>query len=136
MKSALSLAVMLLGFVAPVAHADDVAHGPPFGRWMNPYKTVEVQTAVCGSNLCGTIVWAAPEAKSDAKEAGVDQLIGLQLLSGYREKSRGHWQGEVFVPDLNRRFFSRMDQLAPGRVKISGCILGGLICRSQIWTRV
>lgn len=116
-----------------------VAAEPPnasvFGVWLNPHKTVKVQTASCGRALCGTIVWAAPEALSDAKDAGVDKLIGLQLLSGYQQKSPGHWQGTVYVPDLKRSFFSRIEQVGAGGLKISGCILGGLICKSQLWTR-
>jgi uncharacterized protein (DUF2147 family) len=107
-----------------------------YGVWLNPHKSVEVQTRSCGATLCGSIVWASDEALGDARDAGVDKLMGLQLLSGYRQKGRSLWQGRVYVPDMGRSFFSRIEQVAPDRLKISGCILGGLLCKSQTWTRV
>jgi uncharacterized protein (DUF2147 family) len=42
----------------------------------------------------------------------------------------------VFVPDMGRRFASQIDQLSPGRMRVRGCILGGLLCKSQNWTRI
>lgn len=107
-----------------------------YGVWLNPHGSVKVQTKSCGPTLCGSIVWANSEAISDARDAGVSKLIGIQLLSGYRLKSPGLWQGRAYVPDMGRTFYSRIEQTAPDRLKISGCILGGLICKSQIWTRV
>jgi uncharacterized protein (DUF2147 family) len=41
----------------------------------------------------------------------------------------------VFVPDMKRKFYSRIEQQGPDKLKISGCILGGLLCKSQYWTR-
>jgi len=106
-----------------------------YGVWLSPHKSVKVEAKSCGATLCGSIVWANAEAMSDAKDAGVDKLIGLQLLSGYKKKGPGQWQGHVYVPDMKRTFFSRIEQDGPDRIKISGCILGGLLCKSQTWTR-
>ena len=120
---------LLAATAAPAAAA-------PLGVWQNPRATIRVRTAMCGSNLCGSIVAAAPEARQDARDAGVPNLIGLSLLRSYHLTSPGHWQGHVFVPDMGGVYFSRLVELAPGQIRISGCILGGLLCKSQVWTRV
>jgi uncharacterized protein (DUF2147 family) len=108
----------------------------PVGVWENPKHTVAVQTELCGSSLCGTIVAAAPVAVADARGSGVKQLIGTSLLRDYRRNGPDSWRGIVFLPDRGRTFDSRLTVLSPNQVRISGCILRGLLCKSQIWTRI
>ncbi len=108
----------------------------PEGLWINPHQSVAVKTGPCGPKLCGWIVWANAQAQSDAKESGVTQLIGTELLQDYDADGVGLWSGTVFVPDMGRHFSSEIKQISPSQLKISGCILGGLICKSQTWTRI
>lgn len=111
---------------------------PVLGTWSNPKATLAVRTAPCaaGGRLCGAIVWAGAKAVADAKEAGVTQLVGTQLLQGYRQVGAGSWSGRVFIPDMGRSFSSRIRQTRPDELTISGCLIGGLFCRSQTWRRV
>ena len=37
---------------------------------------------------------------------------------------------------MGRRFSSEIDAISPTRLKVKGCILGGLICKSQVWSRI
>ncbi|MBO0750388.1 MAG: DUF2147 domain-containing protein [Porphyrobacter sp.] len=126
--------LLVLGGAA--AAAETPAKPSALGVWINPAQTVKVETSSCGASLCGAVVWATPDARAAAKKAGTDPLIGVQLLRKYRRTASGGWQGEVFVPDMKRVFFSRIEQSGRDKLKISGCILRGLICRSQTWTRV
>jgi len=121
-----------------IAAALSIASGAstPVGVWQNPKHTIAVQTALCGSSLCGTIVAAAPKAVADARDSGVKQLLGMSLLRDYRKDGSDSWHGIVFVPDMGRTFDSRLTILSPNQVRISGCILRGLLCKSQTWTRV
>lgn len=106
------------------------------GTWINPKRTVTVVTSPCGQLLCGTIVSATPEVQAIAKKAGAPPLVGSKLLRDYRQTGKDKWQGKVFVPDRNASYYSTIKQLNANQLKISGCILGGLLCKSQIWTRV
>jgi uncharacterized protein (DUF2147 family) len=105
------------------------------GVWLNPKSSVAVQTQSCGGRLCGKIVWVNAAALADARESGVANPIGIQLLKDYRRSGDGIWHGTVFVPDMGRSFRSTIVALAPDRLKISGCLLGSFICKSQIWRR-
>lgn len=107
----------------------------PIGLWQNPKGTILVQTRHCGQLLCGNIIWAAPRAIADARDAGVTTLVGTELLSDYRASGAGRWTGRVYVPDQGRRFYSTIELRTPDSLRISGCILGGLICKRQDWTR-
>lgn len=107
----------------------------PIGVWQNPKGTIRVRTRPCGEFLCGNIIWASPRAMADARDAGVASLIGTELLSDYRRTGGARWTGQVYVPDQGRRFYSTIEQKGPNSLRISGCILGGLLCKRQDWTR-
>ncbi len=121
--------------LALTASAQVATAATPFGLWQNPKGTIIVHTHSCGQLLCGDIVWAGPKAIADARDAGVTSLIGTELLSGYRASGAGRWTGQVYVPDQGRRFASKIELKNPNSLRISGCILGGLICKHQEWTR-
>ena len=125
---------MVLAWAGAAAAAQPAGAPSIYGVWLNHAGNVKVETKPCGQQLCGTIVWASPEALQKARAAGTDQLVGLQLLSGYRQKPNGEWEGKVFVPDLQRTFASRIYRLSADKIRISGCLLG-VICKYQTWTR-
>lgn len=106
------------------------------GLWVNPYQSVQVRTGNCNGLLCGWIVWASPQAQSDARDSGITNLIGTALLRNYRAMGASHYRGQVYVPDMGRTFYSTIDQQDANTLTIRGCILNGLICKSQTWRRV
>lgn len=106
------------------------------GVWTNPKQTVRVRTGNCAGNLCGWVVWASPKALADARNGGVNNLIGTALLRNYAVVGAGRFQGQVYVPDMGKSFFSTIQQVNANVLNIKGCILGGLICKSQTWHRV
>jgi uncharacterized protein (DUF2147 family) len=124
---ALALASTPLSAQAPATGVD--------GTWVNPHGSVKVKTGPCGDKLCGWVVWASPQALKDASDSGVAKLIGTELLQDYHSTGQGKWQGRVYVPDMGRSYYSTIQQEGPNSLKISGCILGGWICKSQIWQR-
>lgn len=103
--------------------------------WINPYNSVKVEIGPCGTNLCGWVVWANSEAQQEARDGGTANLVGTELLQNYHSTGTNSWQGRVFVPDMGRSYYSTISKTGPDTLKVSGCILGGLICRSQIWHR-
>ena len=130
------LAALALLPAATLAHsAQQMDVRQAIGTWINPRGTVKVQTGPCGPNLCGRVVWASADALADARDSGISQVVGLELLRDYHSVGRGHYEGSVYVPDMGRSFFSKMEQRDPNTIRISGCILGGLLCKSQDWHR-
>lgn len=106
------------------------------GIWLNPHGTVAVRTGHCGEKLCGWIVWASRTAQQDAQDSGVEKLIGLELLEDYRPGGSGKWSGTVYVPDMGHSFPSTITRLGAADLKIRGCLIGGFLCKSQIWHKI
>lgn len=129
--------LVLLSSTAVLATDDARPQFDPSGIWRNPDGTLQVRIDADGPMLTGRIVWAAPEAIVDARESGVrDPLIGTQLLQDYRRSGANSWHGKVYVPDMQGTFVSNIIAKADTKLDISGCILGGLICKHQTWQRV
>ena len=111
------------------------AQTPPSGVWRNPANSVHVRIQPCGREMCGTVVWASERARQKARAAGTPNLIGAQLFRQFRAQGGDRWGGRVFVPDRARTVAGTMRVMGRNAV-VSGCLMGGLVCRSQTWTRV
>jgi uncharacterized protein (DUF2147 family) len=105
------------------------------GFWRNPNGTVEVHIDACETGMCGTVVSASPSAVADARDSGYPTLVGMQLLYGYHAAGPAEWRGTIFVPDIGRSFASHIDVVDSDHVRVSGCLIGKFLCKSQLWRR-
>lgn len=108
----------------------------PTGVWRNPANSMHVRIQPCGRDMCGTVVWASERAQQRARERGTPNLVGAQLFRQLRPGSGGSWSGQVYVPNLQRTVSGTLRVRSPNAVEASGCAMGGLVCRSQTWTRI
>src|SRR5687768_4003392 len=106
------------------------------GRWTNPKRSVVIEVGRCGAAWCGTVVWATPKAKANARKGGTENLIGTRILSGARPVGNGVYKGRAFVPRRNLRSSATIRQTGPNAMVVEGCALAGLLCKEQRWTRV
>ena len=92
--------------------------------------------AQCSESLCGRVLWASDKAVADTRKGGTDPLVGAVLLSEILPSGEGKWKARLFVPDLRRTSNANLRQLGTGQLEVTGCAIGGLVCRSQVWTRM
>lgn len=126
-----SIALAALG-----AEAGAVAPSSPNGVWRNPKNSVHVRISNCGSNVCGTVVWANDRAQQKARAGGTQNLVGTQLFREFHPSGTNAWSGRVFAPDRGRSFSGSLRLSGPNSIIARGCLIGGFFCRSQTWTRV
>lgn len=105
------------------------------GMWKSPAGNSIILIAPCGDRLCGTVAWASEKAKKDSAKAA-PQLVGTQLLTGLRPDRKGRWHGKLFIPDRNMRVTAKIERVGDARLKVSGCVFGKSLCKSQLWSRV
>jgi len=103
------------------------------GFWKNPIGSAIIQIAPCGDALCGKVVWASERGQREVAQH-TSNVIGTTVLTGLKP-TRGHWAGSLYVPDDNIHVSAKLQLLGERRMKLTGCGLMGLICRTQIWTR-
>lgn len=94
---------------------------------------LHVTIAPCGDKTCGTIRTAF-----DGDQAAITNYehLGKQLIWDMTADGAGKWtSGSIWAPDRNKTYRSKM-AISGDVLKVSGCVAGGLICRSQNWVRV
>ncbi len=109
---------------------------PAVGLWSNPKGSLQVRTHRCGAQLCATVVGASARKLAKAQAAGINGLIGTELFSNYRPDGDGDWAGTLYVPDQGKRVSSTLQTNQGKSLKVSGCLIGRLLCKSQTWVRV
>jgi uncharacterized protein (DUF2147 family) len=102
----------------------------------NPQNSVHVRIHPCGKGRCGTVVWANDKAKADSARGGTRDLVGTELFREFREVSPKVWKGKVFVPDVNKVFTGTGTIKDQNTIVARGCLIAGMGCKSQTWTRV
>lgn len=90
-----------------------------------------VQIAPCGAALCGTLIRSfGPDGKEIASPN-----IGRRIVWDMQPEGGGAYAGgKVWTPDRDKTYRSHI-QLDGDRLTVKGCVLGGLACRGQDWTR-
>ena len=107
------------------------AADPVEGVWASPVNddgaSIEVTIAPCGAEFCGVIT----------KVKGGDQSSqGERMLWGMKAAGGGSYSGgKVWAPDDDKTYRGKL-ALSGNSLKISGCVLGGAVCRGETFTRV
>jgi len=128
------LLILPLLACASVAAAQPVA--PIEGQWTNPKGSVVIEMTKCGPFYCGRVVRASPEAKADARAGGTPNLVGSNLLSGFKPDGKGGWVGRVFLPKRNMHATGTIRAVGTDQLSVRGCAIVGLVCKEQRWRRV
>lgn len=128
--TALAAVAALFTFVSAPAHAENL------GVWRNPKDNIRLHITDCGPSMCGWVVYASRKAEADAKKSGYDTLVGQQVLRDFAPTGNGNMKGKVFVPTLKVTLSGTAEFVDARTMRAKGCVLGGLFCKSQVWTRV
>lgn len=94
------------------------------------YGYVEIKP--CADRFCGALVKAFDSAGQDRASDNIGKNIVWDMMAS---GGGSYTDGKVWAPDRDKTYSSTM-QLNGDVLAVSGCILGGLICRAQDWTRV
>jgi uncharacterized protein (DUF2147 family) len=115
------------------------------GTWLTEEGKAHVVFEPCRPKLCGKIIWLK-EANDAAGKPLVDALnenqslrtrpiIGLQLTE-LETDGNGGWKGQIYNPEDGKSYAAQAAVQSDGSLLIKGCMLGGLLCDDQTWTRV
>jgi uncharacterized protein (DUF2147 family) len=109
-----------LSFGGP-ALAQDVA-----GTWLRDSGASRVRFAKCGEAMCGTLAWL--------KDTNGPAKVGQRIFYDMKPSGNGQWSGSAFNPEDGKTYSGTMT-LSGDALTTSGCVMGGLICRSVKWVR-
>ena len=116
----------ILAFAALVVSASCALAGDALGVWLHQDGGSKVRFAPCGAALCGTIAWL-----KDANGAG---KVGQRVFFDMVLAGDNAWTGKAFEPSSGKEYSGKMS-LSGDKLTTAGCVFGGLICKSIVWSR-
>ncbi|TCT44937.1 DUF2147 domain-containing protein [Martelella mediterranea] len=127
-------AIAALSLSASLANA-----ASPDGTWLTESGKTQVRIAPCGGNYCGTVVWMKTPAKDTENPDPARQsrdLVGSQMLYNLKAEGDNTWKGKLYNFENGKTYTGKMQMMSTNTLRLSGCILGGAICKSQTWRKV
>lgn len=123
MRSTLRITVsaLILTATATAAYAAD-----PAGNWVRPSTGTVVKFYGCGANLCAKIVGVKDKSKQGT--------VGTVIMSGAKKVSDNKWEGDLLNTE-DGQTYNGIVTLSGGGLTLKGCVLGGIICKGETWSR-
>jgi uncharacterized protein (DUF2147 family) len=97
----------------------------PVGEWQIADGTANVAIRPCGTNLCGFVAWS----KNAANVVGAEVLIDMKPDGDL-------WTGTVVNATDGQKYDAHISLVSDSVLKIQGCVLGGIFCGDQQWSRI
>lgn len=108
------------------------------GRWRDSDGESEIAISRCGPALCGKIVWLKEERfdiYNPIEALRKRSLMGIQVLSGFKPAAKGGLEGEGYNPADGKTYRTTLELTSSRSLVVRGCVLGGLICDDDTWSR-
>jgi len=128
-------AAALLALSATVSVAADAK-----GDWVRPNGASKIRITSCGSALCGKLIWLK-SPRNDTKNPDASKrgrpLLGVRIVRSMQPTSKSNqWKGKVYNAEDGKTYTGFIELTSADRLKLEGCVLGGLVCKGETWKRV
>ena len=137
---------LVLAAALALAGSEGARAADPNGTWLTQTGTSRIRLADCGGALCGTIIWLKEPNDPDTGKPKTDKnnsdasrrarpLIGTQIVLGMKPAGADKWTGQVYNAEDGKTYSGNLTYPGGDSLQLQGCALGGLVCKSQTWTR-
>ncbi len=123
-RRALAGAVLAMATLASAGAA--AASQEAEGVWLREDGASKIRIAPCGGALCGDVIWL----KSPRSKAHVGEKVFFDMVRA----DQNSWTGHTFNPDDGKTYSGKM-VVSGKKLRTSGCVFGGLICKTVYWLR-
>lgn len=105
-------------------------------------KRAIISIARCGQNICGRIAPVlvdAEEGQRDVNNPDTNlrnrKIQGMRVLTGFRLDRVQYRHGQIYESENGRSYDASLRLNRDGTLRVTGCVLGEIICQPQTWTR-
>ena len=123
----MTIAIRAAAAAIALAAASTPALADPTGTWLRDNGNSRVRIAPCGPHFCGTLTWV--------KDPSGPAKVGQRIFYDMAPAGANAWEGKAFNPEDGKTYSGKLT-LSGSTMTTSGCVLGGLICRSASWKKV
>jgi len=136
-----AFAILSLAVVTPASAGD------ARGTWLTQDGKAKIGIVNCGGALCGKIVAltepndpATGKPKTDVNNADAAKrtrpMLGIPIVIDMKPGGTADkWSGQVYNAEDGKTYSGSITLVNATTLNLQGCALGGLICKTQTWTR-
>ncbi|MES0808091.1 DUF2147 domain-containing protein [Roseibium sp. SCPC15] len=110
------------------------------GDWVRPNGASKIRISSCGAALCGKLIWLkSPRNDTQNPDASKRSrpLVGVQIVQSMKPTGKtGQWKGRVYNAEDGKTYTGYIELTSANKLKLEGCVMGGLICKGETWSRV
>lgn len=117
---------------------------PHAGTWLTADGSSKVKISPCGAaspagqTYCATIVWLRPPVTARDQETydSKKRFLGTNISSDlHRSTEDNLLVGSILNPESGKTYNAKVRLKNAAALEMGGCILGGLLCGSETWSR-
>lgn len=109
------------------------------GEWLVKDKTAHIRIADCKGKLWGVISWAdKPDVDTNNPDPALRNrpVLGMPILLGMLPGKDQRWEGDIYNAQNGKIYHSSIRLESADVLHIEGCVLFGLLCGGEDWTRI
>lgn len=111
----------------------------PSGTWLTPGGDAHIRISRCGGGYCGTVAKILTGETRDVNNPDPAlrgrSLVGVALSNDMHPTPEG-WEGSLYNFRDGKTYTGKLAMKSQNALELAGCVLGGLICKRQVWSRV
>ena len=105
----------------------------PMGDWRTEDGSAIIRIDNCRGALWGLVAWEK-EPGRDARSGR--PTLGAAVLINMRASSQARWEGQIYNATNGQTYNANVRMVSDNTLRVEGCVLGGVFCGGQRWTRV
>lgn len=112
--------------------------GDPAGEWVVEDGTARIRIAICNGTLWGVIGWEKTPGKDSENPDPAKRTrptLGIPILINMKPSGADKWEGEIYNAQNGKMYQASVSLESEKALKVRGCVLGGLFCGGETWSR-
>jgi uncharacterized protein (DUF2147 family) len=111
-----------------------------YGIWRDAKNEGLLKIYSCADKLCIKITKVKKKGVRDElnpnRALRNRHLLGVSIMSDGKKTGPVVWKGHIYNPEDGRTYAGSLKLIKENKIKLTGCVLGGLFCNSEVWQKV
>lgn len=111
-----------------------------FGVWLHPENGSHIRVYKCGGSLCAKVVKVRDTSRRDVHNPNPKlrnrPIQGVVIMNGARKTGANTWKGRLYNTRDGKTYTGVITVVSKSKLKLEGCVLGGLLCKGVTWSRI
>jgi uncharacterized protein (DUF2147 family) len=106
----------------------------PNGDWRTEDGSAIIRVDNCRGALWGVVAWEREPGRD--RRNGRPTLGSTVLINMRPSSSQARWDGQIYNAQNGETYKANVRMVSDNTLRVEGCVMGGVFCGGQRWTRV